>query len=172
MSWTVFLDMCLQTTITIVPDNAKSHSWNNRQEDSDEDEHDDDESSCGVSCCASLHSCDADSHESDQHNHILKCRWETDSCPHSKCCPRQPCRRSMTEDPPAPPKRSCSQDDVTTPSSKTTQTRLQQCDASETILPNTKPKHSMCTHHHPPHPNDTRPSGVPVIPKQVFSKTA
>jgi hypothetical protein len=93
-----------QAEITIVVDNARGHHIFV----DDETERDfDDQSSCPSlsghsACCAETdqRECDLepdqDLRESHDHTAASMCRW--DSCPHSNCCPRLPCR--ATEDTP------------------------------------------------------------------------
>ena len=98
MSWSRFLAQVSQEaelTITILADNAPGHSLPLEEEDESEHDFDDCPSfvSAHSSCCAELRECELESDEDsvESHEHTKPaCRW--DSCPHSKCCPKLPCR--------------------------------------------------------------------------------
>ena len=172
MSWTSFFnETCLKVNVTIVQDNARCHSW--YDEDDSESDDDSDGSCCssGSSCCASKYSCDADSVDGDNdHTHAnLKCRWEMDSCPHSKCCPKLPCRASERRDScPTPTSSAVEKDEVEDLSCHQQQ---------DSVAQHHSPKKSCGDghhHHHHHHKNHAHPrqSPVPDLPKQVFSKSA
>ncbi|CAB9514299.1 hypothetical protein SEMRO_645_G180580.1 [Seminavis robusta] len=101
MSWPLFLVLMRRCDVTVVQDHALGHAWPHQQQtqdDEDDDEHDGYSTACS-SCCASHLECDVNSSDEEDHSHAHPappCRWQED-CPHSKCCPKLPCRVSERE---------------------------------------------------------------------------